>query len=621
MEQLSVWVGTGLVTAGVSAALLAGAAVASADTGSGAASNDSASSTSTSSDAPRHETAPKPAVKPKSTSDGSDKDQPGSVKGTGEDAGAADTAGETPTKRTKPITKPTPSQPTTGSSDEPDSTAPDSTDPDSTHPDSTQPDTNEPDSSADQGDRPSKHTTSTTDTPSTTPVTANQPAGTPTAPKPATADADATTVASVEVTEPTNPVLATTTQVVPNQTVAREVSAKSIAGTSLVQTSLAAAAAPAAPSLLGIVQGLITAVFVNVGSVTITALQAIEALVTGPPVLPPGSTVTVRDSWITLDTGQRVAANWYFPKVVDDTPPTQMILLNHGLFALGPMYSYTAANLAEETYSIVVTPTLPSNPFLGDSAWLGGTAMANSIANLFVGPRTSLTQSALDAGYATQYGLDPTTATLPQKFALAGHSLGGNLVAAAAGFLAADSSGAARDLVGVIMLDGVPVGTTMDDALTKLATYEADSGHYVPIREIGAPWNLFNSLSNVNQSLTEFRPDHYNGVVLTGGVHMDSMRGGNPLIQFAAYLVAGFPQPQNPPAVDALSVQWLKEWFGGDPYVGDGTAPGTTIPIGAADGVVIGNLPVARLGRSVIFASTTPTTIPAVKPSLASLAA
>ena len=31
------------------------------------------------------------------------------------------------------------------------------------------------------------------------------------------------------------------------------------------------------------------------------------------------------------------------------------------------------------------------------------------------------------------------------------------------------------------------------------------------------------------------------------------MRGGNPLIQFAAYLVAGFPQPQNPPAVDQLS--------------------------------------------------------------------
>ncbi|MCW2551129.1 MAG: hypothetical protein JWR78_910, partial [Mycobacterium sp.] len=33
MEQLSVWVGAGLVTAGVSAALLAGASVASADSG------------------------------------------------------------------------------------------------------------------------------------------------------------------------------------------------------------------------------------------------------------------------------------------------------------------------------------------------------------------------------------------------------------------------------------------------------------------------------------------------------------------------------------------------------------------------------------------------------------
>jgi hypothetical protein len=65
------------------------------------------------------------------------------------------------------------------------------------------------------------------------------------------------------------------------------------------------------------------------------------------------------------------------------------------------------------------------------------------------------------------------------------------------------------------------------------------------------------------------RPDRFNGVVLAGGVHMDSMRGGNPLIQVAADLVAGIPQPQNPPAVDQLSVTWLIEWFAGDTDTGD----------------------------------------------------
>ncbi|MDT5322964.1 MAG: hypothetical protein QOF25_116, partial [Mycobacterium sp.] len=99
----------------------------------------------------------------------------------------------------------------------------------------------------------------------------------------------------------------------------------------------------------------------------------------------------------------------------------------------------------------------------------------------------ALTESALDAGYATRYGLDPDAAQLPQQFALAGHSLGANLVSGAAGFLAEND--AADDLVGVILLDGVPIGDTLPNALANLDTYEATGGHYIPIREIGAPWN------------------------------------------------------------------------------------------------------------------------------------
>ena len=339
-------------------------------------------------------------------------------------------------------------------------------------------------------------------------------------------------------------------------------------------------------SLLGGVRDIVS----QVGSVAVNTLQAVEAVITGPPKVPPNSTVTVKSSTIRLDNGQTVAANWYYPKTTDGAPPPNMILLQHGFFAQGPMYSYTAANLAEETNSIVVTPTLSSNFFADDSSWLGGTGMAESIGALFVGERTELTASAVAAGYAAQYHLDPNTAQLPQKFALEGHSLGANLVSGAAGYIVEHGGG--DDLVGVILLDGVPIGDTLPVALAALDDYAAKpGGHYIPVREIGAPFNLFNSISTVNDDLTAARPDRFNGVVLDGGVHMDSMRGGNPLIQLAAYAVAGFPQPQNPGAVDQLSTTWLNEWFiNGDTGGDDGLEPGSSfdVPGSSAHGVVIG---------------------------------
>ena len=50
------------------------------------------------------------------------------------------------------------------------------------------------------------------------------------------------------------------------------------------------------------------------------------------------------------------------------------------------------------------------------------------MSSTITGDRAALTASALAAGYAERYGLDPAEACLPQKFALAGHSLGGALV-------------------------------------------------------------------------------------------------------------------------------------------------------------------------------------------------
>ena len=577
MDQLSGWVGAGLVTAGVSAALLAGAGVASAETGSD--SGGTSSSGSTSSD----------AGKPDSAND--TKDPAGPKK---EDDADNNDAPTTPPSSTDDADDETEADPTEA-------------DPADTDEDPTPGNTNKP-------------------------ATAVQKKKAAVAVKEATSivekvtDKTEKTVEPRQVTEPTESTVATESTVVAvaKDVDAQPVSARSATSLSLAQPPAAAAVAPAGPSLIGFVGSVIGAVVVNVGSIALTALQAVEALASGPPVLPPGSTVTVRSSWITLNTGQRVAANWYYPEVAEgDPPPDRMILLNHGFLALGPMYSYTAANLAERTDSIVVTPSIPSNFFLGDSYWLGGTGMASAIADLFVGDRAALTQSALDAGYATQYGVNPATATLPQKFGLAGHSLGGNLVPGVAGFLA--ENGAAENLVGVITLDGVPLGTTLPDALAKLDAYDAATpgDQFIPIREIGAPSNLFNSLSTLKRDLSSARPDRFTGVELTGGVHMDSMLGGNPLIQFAGYVAAGFPQPQNPPAVEELMVTWFDQWFEGDTKIGDDLVPGSTIDIlnqdgSVAHGVVIGTPPAAlELLVPMPFEPSAPTTLPELNPTLA----
>lgn len=356
-----------------------------------------------------------------------------------------------------------------------------------------------------------------------------------------------------------------------------------VAAAPVAEASAKPAAAPR-PSVIGLISSVVFNVF-----------STAERLVNGPPTVPAGSTVTVRSSSLEIGSGLKVPADWYYP--AGDKPPTRLILLQHGFLAIGPMYSYTAANLAERTNSIVVTPTLTSNPLADGALWLGGAAMHEAIADLFVGNRDALTASAVAAGYADRYHLDPAEAALPRQFALAGHSAGGALVSAVAGYLA--DNGAAADLVGVILLDGVPTGDQLSGALVKLKAYEAKTGRFIPVREIGAPLNIWNFPSNANEALSAARPNRYVGVVLDGGVHMDSMQGGNPLIQLVAYLAAGFPQGQNPPAVQELSVTWLNQWFNGSTGIGDDLVPGSTItiatPSGPASAVVIGNPPAVTL--------------------------
>jgi hypothetical protein len=212
------------------------------------------------------------------------------------------------------------------------------------------------------------------------------------------------------------------------------------------------------------------------------------------------------------------------------------------------MYSYTAATLAEQTNSIVVAPSLTSNFFDADAAWLGGTPMQQAVADLFVGDRAALTESAsAAAGYEV---------TLPTRFVLAGHSLGGSLVMGAAGDMV--ENGAIDDLAGVLLLDSVDVNNTVPTALQKLTGV-----NYRPVLNISSERYVWNMYGKVGDELEAARPGLFNGVMLVGGRHIDALQGGNPLIQISEYLIAGFSQPQNIEAVKTLAVGWVNDMFAG----------------------------------------------------------
>ena len=315
-----------------------------------------------------------------------------------------------------------------------------------------------------------------------------------------------------------------------------------------------------------------------VGSLVLNTLVGLIHLADGPPVLPPNSTVTVRTSSLTLPigTGRSVQADWYFPEDADAS--TRLIYFQHGFLASGPIYSYTIARLAERTDSIIVAPSLSSNFFSPSAEWVGGSTVQRAVAELFVGDRAALTQSAsLAAGYEV---------VLPQKFVLVGHSAGGTLVTSVAGFLV--DNGAIADLQGVVMLDGVePAGSPfVNNALSKLR-----GENYRPIYLISSDRYFWSRNGDMADKLQLARPDDFNGVNLVKGRHIDYMLGGNKIIQFVEYLTAGFSKPQNIAAAEILMAGWVNDLFSGTPSQGIYGSPGQDIPIptpaGTADAVVL----------------------------------
>ena len=135
-----------------------------------------------------------------------------------------------------------------------------------------------------------------------------------------------------------------------------------------------------------------------------------------------------------------------------------------------------------------------------------------AVADLFLGDREALTESASAAvGYEV---------TLPTRFVLAGHSLGGSLVMGAAGDMVDNE--AIADLAGVLLLDSVDVNNTVPTALQKLAGV-----NYRPVYDISSERYVWNMYGKPGDELAAARPGPFTGVMLVGGRHIDPLQGGD----------------------------------------------------------------------------------------------
>ncbi|RZT24670.1 hypothetical protein EV589_0390 [Mycobacterium sp. BK558] len=558
MAQLSAWMGAGVVAAGVSAALITGADSAAADTGS-----DTAGATASASDTVDRG--------PRASDNAGGKSGSAETSSTTEDT---DTDTDTDTDADTDVDT------DTEEADDADvDEAPDASDEDV-----------DSDADTDAGD--DNQTGADTDSPSdrdhdaaTESNSDDEQAVEDDAPE-LTEQDDPAEPESVDPRQ-ASPEGAGDEQSAPPSTPARPLAATNTVAAKRVSAAFAAPTAAAAPeprTLQEVIQSLVTEL-----------IGAAIRFVAGPPVVPPGVNVTVRSSRLEITEGRFVRADWYYPD--GDELPERFIYLQHGYRGVGPMYSYTASWLAERTNSIVVVPTLSSNPYVRDGFWLGDDQVYRATAALLVGDRDALTASAVAAGFAKRYGAD---AALPDRFTLVGHSLGAGVVAGTAGYYAEAviAGGAVNQLAGVITLDGAPPGSVLADALDKLDGL----GTYIPVIELGAP-REDGSPRRVDEALNAHRPGHFNGVVLDNGQHLDSMQGGSRAIQLISYLNQGFPTEQNKSAAQTLIAGWINDVFAGridsstGACEGSGCAgiygePGAVVsiatPVGPATGVVIG---------------------------------
>ncbi|MFM7184427.1 MAG: lipocalin family protein [Planctomycetota bacterium] len=266
------------------------------------------------------------------------------------------------------------------------------------------------------------------------------------------------------------------------------------------------------------------------------------------------SGVQVGRSTLAIPFGDGVVApaDWYFPTQVDGTVIAQgVIWLQHASGTTGGSLSALALDLARQTNSIVVAPTLPT-----EMNWsLAGEPARRAVASLFEGGRSSLAGSAAAAGYAGDAG------QLTGKFVLAGHSAGGGFMTAVAAEYAAQNP-ASADLGGVILYDGVSRGA-FDGSVSFAAQVAELDARSIPVYQLAAPAQLWNAYGATTNALLATDPGRFRGVVLTGGSHVDAIAGSSPADDIVAQRVTTQSLPGNAAAASILSAGWINDLYAG----------------------------------------------------------
>ena len=527
VDRFLVWLSAGVVTAGVAAAMVAGAGAASADSAQGSDAKGTTSAESTKSTASQADSDKDGASTPNPNPSGKKpkKDAAADPKGADETAAAPQGEEDKTADETEPPTQQPDEQPTAATAKDAEPAGSDTTE-------------------------------KLTDPPVKPAAIERKPAAKPAAKQEVEEPTPQESTESTETTvEPVVTAVVATSRnaktAVTLQTAAPQTAAVAFAAPANVEITSTAAAPPRS--------GLLSAI----GTIAFNLYGFATRLVGGPPILPANSTVTVHSSTLRIDCadGYEVPEDWYIPAGAEENPPQRLIYLQHGFLASGTWYSHTAAALAEQTNSIVVAPSITSNFLSCDACWLGAPPMQQAVANLFEDDNTALANSALAAGY---------TGPIPDRVVLVGHSLGGGLVAGTAGYMV-DNDTIDR-LAGVVMLDGVGVDGSTTTSLEKVPDD-------IPIYQLAAPKYFWNQFGVGTNALLEARPDQFIGVMLVGGSHVDSMRGGNPLIQFSQQLVSGFSRPENVAAAQILMVGWVNDMFAGNQDDGIHANPTEEFPI------------------------------------------
>ncbi len=264
--------------------------------------------------------------------------------------------------------------------------------------------------------------------------------------------------------------------------------------------------------------------------------------------------------------GTTVPTDWYFPR--RGRVATGLVWLQHGFFETKTNMAGVAQAYAARAGTVVVVPTITSNPFTAGGCWLNGAPMWRAVAATLT-DRTAL-QASADAAYGG-------AVRLPDHFVLSGHSAGGNLALATAGDLAV--GGNIFELRGVVLLDAVDFAGAMRTALQRL-TGPNDR----PVWQLASPPSSCNAGGSGTQALLAARPDRFVGVELLRGTHVDALGADAGLF---AEFACGFPRPENVRAARLISCQWVFDALTGA-HLGilSGT-PGQRIAVAGATAVVL----------------------------------